>query len=130
MVKRRAGFTLIEMIIVLAIIGVLLAMAVPNYRTTIRASQEAVLRDDLFQLRSLINQYTLDKQEAPQSLGDLVTAGYLRAIPEDPMTHSASTWVTESDDTVMSPDQTQSGIVDVHSGASGDGLDGTPYSSW
>lgn len=115
---------------VIAIIGILLAMAVPNYRTTVRASQEAVLRDDLFQMRSLINQYTLDKQQAPQSLDDLVSAGYLRAIPVDPMTHSASTWVTESSDDVMSPFQTQGGIVDVHSGASGVGLDGTPYNSW
>ncbi|TAN20502.1 MAG: prepilin-type N-terminal cleavage/methylation domain-containing protein [Acidobacteria bacterium] len=128
--RRSLGFTLIELIMVIAIIGILLAMAVPNYRTTVRASQEAVLRDDLFQLRSLINQYTLDKQQAPQALDDLVSAGYLRAVPVDPMTHSASTWVTESSADVMSPFQTQGGIVDVHSGASGAGLDGTAYSSW
>lgn len=124
------GFTLIEMILVIAIMGILLAMAVPNYRTSIRASQEAVLHDDLFQLRSLIDQYTLDKQQAPQSLDDLVTAGYLRALPVDPITHSSTTWQTNTDDTIMSPDQTLSGIVDVHSGAPGTGLDGTPYSSW
>jgi len=128
--RRSLGFTLIEMIMVIAIMGILLAMAVPNYRTTVRASQEAVLRDDLFQLRSLIDQYTLDKQEAPQSLDDLVTSGYLRQLPKDPFTQSSSTWQTQNDDTMMSPDQTQSGIVDVHSGASGVGLDGTPYSSW
>jgi general secretion pathway protein G len=126
----QRGFTLIEMILVIAIMGILLALAVPNYRTSIRASQEAVLRDDLFQLRSLIDQYTLDKQQAPQSLDDLVSAGYLRALPVDPITHSSTTWQTNTDDTIMSPDQTLSGIVDVHSGAPGNGLDGTPYSSW
>ncbi|MGH9483051.1 MAG: type II secretion system protein [Terriglobales bacterium] len=130
--RRRgtAGFTLIEMIMVIAIMGILLALAVPNYRTTVRASQEAVLHDDLFQMRSLIDQYTLDKQEAPQSLDDLVSAGYLRAIPKDPITNSTSTWQVQDDDTLMSPDQTQPGIVNVHSGASGMGLDGTPYNSW
>ena len=128
--RLSRGFTLIEMILVIAIMGILLALAVPSYRTTVRAAQEAVLRDDLFQLRSLINQYTLDKQQAPQSLQDLVSAGYLRQIPNDPITHSNSTWQTESDDTLMSPDQTAPGIVNVHSGASGVGLDGTPYSSW
>lgn len=118
------------MILVIAIMGILLAMAIPNYRTTIRASQEAVLHDDLFQLRSLIDQYTLDKQQAPQSLDDLVTAGYLRQIPKDPFTNSSSTWQTSSDDTMLSPDQTLSGINNVHSGATGVGLDGTAYSSW
>jgi len=132
MVRRsiQRGFTLIEMILVIAIMGILLALAVPNYRTSIRASQEAVLHDDLFQLRSLIDQYTLDKQQAPQSLDDLVSAGYLRALPVDPITHSSTTWQTNSDDTMMSPDQSLAGIVDVHSGAPGNGLDGTPYSSW
>lgn len=132
MVRRSLsrGFTLIEMILVIAIMGILLALAVPNYRTTIRASQEAVLRDDLFQMRSLIDQYTLDKQEAPQSLQDLVSAGYLREVPKDPFTNSNTTWQTDSSDTLMSPDQTLSGIDNVHSGASGTGLDGTPYSSW
>jgi general secretion pathway protein G len=128
--RLSQGFTLIEMILVIAIMGILLAMAIPNYRTTIRASQEAVLHDDLFQLRSLIDQYTLDKQQAPQSLDDLVTAGYLRQIPKDPFTSSSSTWQTSSDDTMLSPDQTLSGINNVHSGATGVGLDGTPYSSW
>ena len=127
---RSLGFTLIEMIMVIAIIGILLALAVANYRTTLQSAREAVLRDDLFQLRSLINQYTLDKQQAPQSLQDLVSAGYLRQIPVDPFTNSSSTWQTESSDTLMSPDQTGGGIIDVHSGASGVGLDGTPYSSW
>ncbi|HEY8055203.1 MAG TPA: type II secretion system protein [Terriglobales bacterium] len=132
MVRRsiQRGFTLIEMILVIAIMGILLALAVPNYRTSIRASQEAVLHDDLFQLRSLIDQYTLDKQQAPQSLDDLVSAGYLRALPVDPITHSSTTWQTNSDDTMMSPDQSLAGIVDVHSGAPGNGLDGTAYSSW
>src|SRR3954466_12268637 len=83
---RQRGFTLLEMVIVISIILILVSIAIPNYVTSMRRAREAVLRDDLFQLRSVINQYTLDKQTAPQSLDDIVSAGYLRSIPKDPIT--------------------------------------------
>jgi general secretion pathway protein G len=89
-----------------------------------------VLRDDLFTLRSLIQQYTLDKQKAPQSLDDLVSAGYIKQIPKDPFTGSADTWTTDQEDVLLSVDQQQPGIVDVHSGSSQNSTEGTPYSSW
>ena len=128
--RRSRGFTLVELMIVLAIIGILLAISVPVYVGTIRHAREAVLRDDLFQLRSLIDQYTMDKQQAPQSLDDLVTAGYLRALPKDPFTNSTTTWQPVQDNSLMSLDQTDSGIVDVHSGSDETSSDGTAYSSW
>ena len=81
-------------------------------------------------MRQLIDQYTLDKQKAPQSLDDLVSGGYLREIPVDPLTRSRDTWVTEQEDLYNSIDQTETGITNVHSGAPGSGLDGSPYSSW
>jgi general secretion pathway protein G len=128
--RRSRGFTLVELMIVLAIIGILLAISVPVYVSTIRHARETVLRDDLFQLRSLIDQYTMDKQQAPQSLDDLVTAGYLRALPKDPFTNSNTTWQPVQDNSLMSLDQTDPGIVDVHSGSDATSSDGTPYSSW
>lgn len=128
--RRSPGFTLVELMIVLAIIGILLAMSVPAYEGTIQHAKEAVLRDDLFQLRSLIDQYTMDKQEAPQSLDDLVTAGYLRVLPKDPITNSRSTWQPVEDNSMMSIDQQQPGIVDVHSGSDQTSSDGNAYSSW
>lgn len=128
--RRSRGFTLVELMIVLAIIGILLAISVPVYVSTIRHARETVLRDDLFQLRSLIDQYTMDKQQAPQSLDDLVTAGYLRALPKDPFTSSNTTWQPVQDNSLMSLDQTDPGIVDVHSGSDATSSDGTPYSSW
>lgn len=128
--RPTRGFTLVELIIVMAVIAILLAIAIPHYQSSVRRAQEAVLHDDLFQLRSLIQQYTLDKQQAPQSLDDLVSAGYLRAIPKDPFTDSSTTWVTVEDDSYMSLDQTAAGIVDVHSGSDKTGSDGTAYSSW
>lgn len=125
------GFTVLEMMIVITIILMLLSIAVPNYRTSVIRSRESVLRDHLFTLRSLIDQYTLDKKKGPESLQDLVSAGYLREVPVDPITNSSSTWVTETDsEAVFSADQTSAGIVNVHSGAPGPSLDGSMYSEW
>ncbi len=128
--RSRRGFTLIELMTVIAIMLILLSVGIPYYRTTVVRAHEAVLRDDLYQMRSLINQYTLDKQESPQSLDDLVTAGYLRQLPVDPFTQSSSTWVPVTDDTLMSVDQQQPGIVDVHSGSQQISLEGTAYNTW
>ena len=129
--RASAGFTLIELIIVVSIMLILISIAAPIYRTSIIRSKEAVLRDDLFTMRSLIDQYTVDKQSAPQSLADLVAEGYLRTIPVDPFTGSSETWeeVFESD-VFMSPDQTMPGITDVRSGSPQRSLAGDLYSSW
>ncbi|MBI4460015.1 MAG: prepilin-type N-terminal cleavage/methylation domain-containing protein [Acidobacteria bacterium] len=128
---RDAGFTLIELVIVITIILILISIAVPIYRTSVIRSKEAVLRDNLFTLRALIDQYTLDKQQAPQSLDDLAAEGYIRDIPVDPFTGSNRTWtVAYESDVLMSPDQTMPGIVDVHSGSNLTSLSGEPYSSW
>ena len=125
------GFTLLELIIVVSVILILLSIAVPIYRTSIVRSKEAVLRNDLFTMRSLIDQYTVDKQAAPQSLQDLVAEGYLREIPVDPFTGTNQSWeeIYESD-VLMDPDQTMAGITDVRSGSSLRSLSGDLYSSW
>jgi general secretion pathway protein G len=128
--KRDAGFTLMELMIVMAIIGVLVVVAVPSYIGALRHAREAVLKEDLQVLRAAIDSYTMDKEKAPQALDDLVQEGYLRAVPEDPMTRSTSTWVTDSSDALHSLDQTDPGIDDVHSGSQDLGSDGQPYSAW
>jgi general secretion pathway protein G len=128
--KQDAGFTLVELMIVMAIIGILAVIAVPSYITAVRHSKEAVLKEDLFVLRGAIDSYTMDKQKAPQSLDDLTQEGYIKAIPEDPMTHSNSTWVTDTGDSVHSLDQSEPGIDDVHSGSGDTGTDGQAYSTW
>lgn len=129
--RSAAGFTLIELMIVVTIILILISIAAPRYRESIIRAKEAVLRDDLFTLRSLIDEYTLDRHEAPQSLQDLVDRGYLRQIPADPFTNSNTTWVEVRDsDSVMSADQRLSGIVDVRSGSAGRSLSGELYSTW
>ena len=125
-----AGFTLIELIVVVSIILILISVAAPMYRNSIIRAKEAVLRDNLFTMRQLIDEYTLDKQKAPQSLEDLVSGGYLREIPRDPFTGSNTTWQEEMEDTLMAVDQTEPGIVDVRSSSERASLEGTPYSTW
>jgi general secretion pathway protein G len=127
---RSAGFTLLEMMIVIIIMGILMSIALPIYNQSLVRSREAVLRQDLFTLRSLISQYTLDKQKAPQSLDDLVQGGYLKMLPKDPMTNEANWEVVQEDDTIMTPDQQDPGISDVHSASNAMASDGTTYSSW
>jgi general secretion pathway protein G len=131
--KRRQierGFTLIELMVVISIIIILMSVAIPRYQASILRARETVLRDDLYTLRSVIDQYTLDKQKAPQSLQDLVEAGYLKQLPKDPFTNTSESWVPVTDDSVMSPDQSQAGIIDVHSGSEQNSSEGTAYSSW
>ena len=127
----QSGFTLLELLIVMMIIATLAAMAIPAYTRNVQAAKEAVLREDLQVLRTAIGSYTVDKQKAPQSLEDLVTAGYLKAVPKDPMTQRTDTWTLSQSDTLASVDQTDSGGVDdVHSGAQLTAIDGTAYNTW
>ncbi len=128
--NQSRGFTLIEMLIVISLVMILVAIAVPNYQRSIMRAKESVLKQDLFQLRSLISQYTLDKQKAPQALDDLITAGYLKQIPIDPMTNARDTWTVDQEDTLLSVDQQEPGITDVHSGSNAISSDGTAYSTW
>jgi general secretion pathway protein G len=126
---RNSGFTMLEMMIVMIIMGILLSIALPIYSQSIVRAREAVLRNDLFELRKLISQYTLDKQKAPQSLEDLVQAGYLKELPKDPMTHEAN-WEPKQEDVLLSVDQQDPGIDDVHSASNAMSSDGTAYSTW
>ena len=127
---RESGFTLVELMVVMLIIGVLAAIAIPSYVASVKNAKEAVLKEDLHVMRNAIDSYTMDKEKAPQSMDDLVQSGYLREIPKDPMTHSSETWVTTTDDTLESIDQTEPGINDVHSGSQEVGTDGQAYSTW
>jgi general secretion pathway protein G len=124
------GFTLLELMIVMVVIGLLAAIAIPAYTTNIRHAREAVLKEDLHILRQGIDSYTVDKQKAPQSLDDLVQSGYVKTMPIDPFTHRSDTWMPAQEDTLMSLDQTESGIDDVHSGSQETAIDGTSYSTW
>ncbi len=129
--NRSRGFTLMELMIVISIMLILVSIAVPNFTRSITQAREAVLRQNLFTLRDLISRYTLDKQKAPQSLADLVSAGYLKQIPTDPITGQPNWQVEEEEGTIMSPDeQDQGGIVDVHSAAEQAGSNGVAYNTW
>ena len=128
--RRAAGFTFVELMVVIAIIVIIISMAIPIYNKTIIRSKESVLKNNLFTLRTVIDNYTYDKQKAPQSLQDLVSDGYLREVPMDPMTGSNTTWHTVMEDASQSVNQTEPGIFDVKSGSDKTSLDGTAYSDW
>jgi general secretion pathway protein G len=128
--NRSRGFTLIELMIVISLILILVSISVPAYRTSILRAKESVLLQNLFTMRSLISQYTLDKQKAPQSLEDLVQAGYIKQIPIDPFTGKNDSWTVEQEDYSLSVDQQETGITDVHSGSALTSSSGTAYSSW
>jgi general secretion pathway protein G len=116
--------------IVMVVIGLLAAIAIPAYTTNIKHAREAVLKEDLHIMRQAIDSYTVDKQKAPQSLDDLVQSGYLKTMPTDPFTHRSDTWMTVQADTLATLDQTESGINDVHSGSQETAIDGTAYNTW
>src|SRR3989440_4662135 len=112
----KGGFTLLELMIVITIIAILASIAIPMYQAVVLRSKETVLKNNLHELRTTIDQYTADKKKAPQTLQDLVDGGYYREIPVDPITNSRDTWEPVMDSSVSSPDQTESGLSDVKSG--------------
>jgi len=127
----KRGFSLLELMIVMTIISILAAIALPMYKTSIVRAKETVLKDNLRSLRETIDQYTADKKKAPQSLQDLVDAGYFRDLPLDPITNPRLTWQTIMDNsTLSSADQTQTGISDGKSGSAGISTEGTAYNTW
>ena len=128
--QQDAGFTLVELMIVISIMLILMTLAIPQFAGAIKSAREAVLREDLHVMRTAIDSYTEDKQKAPQSLDDLIQDGYLKVIPVDPMTRSNETWVTDTSDTLHTIDQSDPGIDDVHSGSTEQGTDGKSYSEW
>ena len=125
----ETGFTLIELMIVITIVLILIGMAVANYTRIVRYTREAVLKYDLRTMREIIDHYTVDKETAPQSLEDLRSAGYLREVPVDPVTHTKE-WAPKYDSVPLFPDQASTGIVDVNSKSTATALDGTKYSDW
>ena len=128
--RRRFGFTLVELMIVMAIIAILMSIAVPIYTRSITRAKESVLKNNLLSLRTTIDEYTYDKQKAPQTLQDLVSEGYLRQIPVDPLTGTADSWKTIQEDPQNSVSQNEPGIYDVRSGSDKMSLEGTPYADW
>jgi general secretion pathway protein G len=127
--KGARGFTLIELMIVMLIMSILIGISAVIYDKTVKGAREAVLRQDLQTMRQAIDNYTLDKQQAPQSLDDLVDGHYLREVPIDPVCRQKD-WVVHIGDTVLSPDQASTGVDDVHSGCEQNGTDGTSYTTW
>jgi general secretion pathway protein G len=127
---RETGFTLVELLIVISLISILAAMGLVQYRNSVVSSKEAVLHTDLFRMRDAIDQYYADKGKYPSSLDALVSDGYLRKLPEDPITKSSDTWTTVPAEADPSNPSAEPGVYDVKSGAPGTGLDGTSYTDW
>jgi general secretion pathway protein G len=127
--RRTRGFTLLEMMIVVSLILILVSIALPVYNRSILRAKEGVLKQDLFTLRQVIDQYTMDKKKAPQALDDIVTAGYIKKVPLDPFTNEAN-WTVDQEDPTEAADQQEPGIIDVHSSSNLTATDGTAYSSW
>ena len=125
---RARGFTFVELMVVVTIIVILITMAIPAYQKSIVRAKESVLKNNLFTMRTVIDHYTYDKEKAPQTLQDLVSEGYLRDVPIDPMTGSNQTWKTIMEDATEAVDQNQPGILNVASGSDKTALDGSPYS--
>ncbi len=128
--SREKGFTLVELLVVLSLIALLAAMAMVQYKNSITRSEEAVLKTNLFRMRDAIDQYYADKNKYPASLDALVSDGYLRQVPEDPITKSRDTWVTEPAEPDPNNPSTDPGIYNIKSGAQGTAMDGSNYSDW
>ncbi len=128
--KFRRAFTLVELMIVMAIVVILIGVAIPYYQKSVIRAKESVLRNNLFTMRTVIDEYSYDKQKAPQSLQDLVTDGYLRDIPRDPITNANNSWKVIQEDAGQAVNSTEPGIFDVRSGSDKISLDGTSYSEW
>ena len=130
--RRRwaAGFTIIELMIVMSIVVILIGIAVPLYQRSVVRAKESILKNNLFTMRTVIDEYTYDKQKAPQTLQDLVSEGYLRDVPMDPMAGNNTSWRIIMEEAMQSVNQTEPGIFDVKSGSDKISLDGTPNAEW
>jgi general secretion pathway protein G len=127
---KKNGFTLLELIVVMTLIGLLVGIAIPAYRDATQRAREAVLRENLQKMRKAIDEYHTDRGQYPEALEDLATAGYLRALPEDPITESVATWFIEYAPWEMVEEGEVPGVFNVRSGAEGEGLNGIAYREW